>query len=802
MKFVLGIVFLLVSTVAANAQSSVQIRAAEHPDYSRLVVPLGQDVSWVQSGEGRKVLITFPGLRTKFALDDVFARMPRTRIVAVVAKDTTLGSAVELTLNCSCKITTARIGSRFLAIDVSRDENSGVASASRRLINPYSEAEVDVIETTPPVIPVSDHGVAPQIEAEGVRTTPPNADFVDMPTQAGGDVNSPAVEQSGVSAQAELVVSADSPEAIRPPLAEIRDDLENQLSSAASEGLLDLAERHSGADPIATDEETFEIDDLESKEAGETTEDLIETALLHSQIKMRSALDNSARMAPANRDQKRCVSDSALNVARWTSGHPLAVELGVLRREIVTEYGSVDTRAVADLAKLYIINGFGREARDVLSLVSAEHRDNALLRELALVVEARALPENSILAGADECEGRISMWRAVAGLEALDQETERGAAILAAFSELPPELRRIAGDGIASTALQSGDEHAASVVIGILDRTPGSPTPEERLMRAEHAIKTGDGDQGDTMLHELALESDSHRLSTLLVRADEIIARSSDVPDHLVDDLTIELRQVQGTEIGLEALQKTAKLKSMAGDIFDALHLLEMAGHEHPEAAEALTETTLEILQDLDPDTLPDADYARLILDSADMLGTDQASANVRQKFARSLLDRGLPNVSLAILTGPETLDVAAVRILKAETLLMLDRPLETLETLGDLPQEKAARLRSQAHVRLGSLDNAFLSLASLSSNDPERSKLAALSRNWQEVDVSALPVTLQGFVGVVSHETDDEDDFHARDANVRQSETTGDQPSLRGIKDKLDAATELRGSTLRLIAE
>lgn len=793
-------IFLL-SAASVLAQSKLHVRAAEHPDYSRLIVPIDQNTDWVMSQEGRKSTVTFSGMRSQFALDEIFARMPRTRIVGVSSRVEPLGSALELTLNCSCDVTTSRIGSRFVAIDVKRSESAQNRKSAKRLLNPHAMADPTHSppehETTSKSMREHDQKLHAEV---GAVSTP-------MSEDAHTDEHLPESpshhEQSDQTHSAEHIEKPQENHEPRGPLDQIRDDLRAQLSSAAMEGLLEFSERPEAAefadqitmlDEVPTHEDVHGGDSL----SGKALIDLLN----NKQIFTRSALDLDGRRQAGLEKKTSCTSDVSLNVARWTTGEPLIDELGSLRKEIVTEYGKVNKRAVIDLARLYILNGFGREAIAVLELSPAKVRDGDLLRELALIVEGRKLPENSILENSGECEGRISLWRTVAGLELLDQESDRGATILKAFSELPPELRRIAGDKIAGKSLDAGDNAAVSEVIGILDRTPGKRTPNENLVRAEHSTNIGEAEEAKALIQHLLKDEGHLRISAMLMEADRILNSDQPVPHDMISDLNIELRQAQETEFILPIYTKMAMLDSKKGRYFEALKRVDSAKIEIPNDTKILNKTARKILDSVPAEALEDANYARLILENLNYLEKDRESEALRRKFAKSLLLRGLPNVSLALLEGSNALQNSETRMLHAETLLTLNQPQNALKALGNLDSERAMRMRSQAHVKLGSISNAYLSLAGLKPEDSERGKYAVLSRNWNEVDPDILPEVLGNFANTMktsslSGVTDTDLGSGTQSERAQSLRLSGDEtPSLQSIQNRLSASVELRNST------
>ncbi|MHA3915586.1 hypothetical protein [Halovulum sp. GXIMD14793] len=758
---------------AAAAQPVIQVRAAEHPGYSRLIVPLPGDATWVISQDGPVSTVVFPGLRAEFDLSGVFNRMPRTRVVALASRNTALGTALDLTLTCSCEVNAERIGSRFLAIDVSRETSANAPTAARRVLNPF--AVQDEGAEAPPSKPAAEQSADAQEIAEPTQSDVSEAALADRPRS---DAEMAEMKPSAANGTPNTMPSTTTTKTTEAdaPLTQVQRDLRAQFANAAAEGLLQLAEPQVTPPSTYMQEQTVpdqvqgadQAED-ENEEQGDDTAQTptlaqLAARLADAQIKTRLPLAVSDIAAETAETRPACNSDMALNVARWGSGLPMVEEIGMMRRDVVSEYGTVDTEAVADLARLYLLNGFGREAKAVLSLASGAPRDHDLLAELADVIEGQPVPSDGVLARSGDCEGRISMWRAVAGFEMLDRETERGDAILRAFSELPPELRRIAGQNIASRALDDGRIEAAASILEILDRTPGSRGALENIARAELSNELGEVRRATTLIADVESTNVAERREALLMRARSVLDESSEVPGNLISDLAIEQRLLRGTDEAVTISLVMAELETRRGQPFVALDILEQ---DHVIRAAPIPEAARKILDEMDPASLSEGDYVRLVARGTKYLGRDGFSETLRTGFARELNMRGLPNMALEILKASKAMPTAEQRLLRAELEIALSMPRDALETLADMRGTETAQLRSHAHLLLGSPAGAFQSLADLPQSNPQRNKFAALSQNWSEVKPDALPSSFRGFAASFSLEA-------AENADIQQSGLEG----------------------------
>lgn len=779
-RIYLALLFCMVS-LPVYAQERILVRAAEHPEYSRLIISLSSDSTWVISSEGRKTLVTFTGQRMDFEMGNIFARMPRTRIVGVVDKDTPLGSALELTLNCSCVVEATRVGSRYLAIDVKRAEAGAHEKVARRLLNSHAKEPVNTHEieaNDDPQMHHTDADVAPLQDEAEAKPDHMQADALDMHA----DQMPPEVTEESAHSEA---------------LSIMRDELTSQLSHAAQEGLLDLVEvpEHHDPDQTMDKEHAQNGEDLLLKDR-DMTRLLLEGALDNAQITTRSPLDRESSGSKAEAKVHVCTNDTSLNVARWSSDEPVMDQIGTLRRALISDYGNVDDKAVGALARFYILNGFGREASSVLDMARTEFRDKALLSDLALVVEGREVPDTGALSVSDNCEGRVSMWRAVAGLEPLDPDTAHGEVILNAFSELPPELRRIAGQGIAERAIHTGEQAAAEEVIRILDRTPGPRNIHEQYLRADLSVRTGFSHRTDKMIAELEQGSNAETQRGLLLRARAVLENDQHVPDSLINDLEIEQRLVRGSSEGLEISKSLAKLFAQRGEQFAAMATLREAKIDHPSEVASLQHVGRKVLDDLDIAHVEAGDYVRLVLENSDFLTNDKESVALRRKFAQTFREQGLANAALALLDTSGALETSEIRLLRAQVYLDLDEPENTLETLTGLTQSHASRLRADAHVKQGSLDQAFHSIASLSNDDADRSKLALLSGNLSEMNQSSLEQKMLPFaqnLNKAAEGTQPPTGGAASALNASNQQVTDSDLTLGALRAQLDSASAFR---------
>ncbi|MEO0387960.1 MAG: hypothetical protein AAF281_10580, partial [Pseudomonadota bacterium] len=236
----------LLGPVPAAAQDRLLVRSAEHPNYSRLLVTVPQGTTWALSRDGRNASVSFQGLRQAFMLENIFDRMPRTRIVSVDGGVDALGATLDLTLACSCGVEVSRVGSRFVAIDVTRDASAAADPLRRRVLTaprrtPETQAPDALADDTAatPEAPPAAPPVALTVEAAR-PIAPPAAEGGDPVAAPARGGPAPTLLTAGRGARAN---PAPTPPAAGPEDLSVREigaALLDGLETAAAEGLIDL----------------------------------------------------------------------------------------------------------------------------------------------------------------------------------------------------------------------------------------------------------------------------------------------------------------------------------------------------------------------------------------------------------------------------------------------------------------------------------------------------------------------------------------------------------------------------------
>ncbi len=221
---------LMLMVEQAFGQDVAALRSGEHSTFSRIVVDAPPPPNWSARHRGRDVVVVLPGLDLTGA-EDIFSRMPRTRILSVLRT----ARGLRLRLGCNCPVQAFALDGRHVVIDV-RDPDS-----------------MPVVE---------------------------QPDLVRQPSRQAAEPEPVAADVGDALAETEPA----------PDLASARQALVRELTRAADQGLLDFIEpperdtaARPGARPQGSTDESSPSD----------IETAIDTLRHDDQIRVRTAYDDS-----------------------------------------------------------------------------------------------------------------------------------------------------------------------------------------------------------------------------------------------------------------------------------------------------------------------------------------------------------------------------------------------------------------------------------------------------------------------------------------------------------------------------
>ncbi|MEM8787753.1 MAG: hypothetical protein AAGE76_05795 [Pseudomonadota bacterium] len=705
----MSIIVLMVMPFAAAAAEP--IRAIEHPEYSRLVLPVEQGDTWTLGREGRRAALRIAGATRSYRLEGVFDRMPRDRIRAVSQAPGGNGTVLTLELGCDCDVSVTRLGSLYLALDVRRLDADGgqVAQSPTRLQGigpPEAELPPDTSGSRKPAA-LADAPPAPDAPADPVPETPVTA-------------AEPASD----------------------PVLAAREALIRQLNQAAEEGILSFAPsiEDSADELVAVPPAPATAGSLPpSRDTGapappaRTGPATLSALAARDHLTVRGGLVLQKTAEPEAKEH--CPPPMAFDfLPKVDAPSDPGASIAQARLALLTEDGSVSAEGAAALVRVYMGLGFGRESRAVLNLApeTTPHRD--LLRQLASLVESGSGVAGPPLGTAANCPGAARLWRILAEMEAYPADEADKQEISDALESLPPRLRRLLGSRLASIALVAGNADAARRTLDVLDRTPGAMDAAERAARSNTLISEARPERAAEISAPALDLSGPADPELLLAHAEAVLQSGAPITENLsaAMDAVSEASPVQ-TQAGFALRLVSARVTAAQGRPRDALaelRALEAMVPEHADRAVALGQ---DILRDLSSVQIAPEEFVRSVLESDHLLTLGDAM--LRQDIAVRLLDAGLPNAVEAIFnTQGDGLLNADARVLLAQARHMRGDHAGALEKLQGLESAEARRLRAEAHRSAGAIEAAFDAVRQLDPTDATRNKLALLAGTWDAV--------------------------------------------------------------------
>ncbi len=597
MRVRLACLALALWPLAAGAED-VRIRSGEHAGFSRLVLEFGERPPWsLRLGDRRATVLLGPGDR-RLDAEDVFARIPRTRIRAV----TVTAEGLELELGCDCAVTAFEVRGAALAIDVAD------APASREVlrdVTPTAATGNDADQTTAP-----DVAVAP------LPIEPPA--MTDAPMRGSADAGPP------VRPPRTTVPVAPSPDA-GPALpaadgerGRVLTELTAAIARATTQGKLRLAPT--------------------PPEAGAVRPDALLADPAAANLRLRLP-GEEAWLPDTPAAGSNCRDPASLDVASWVPADRAPAEaIAALQARLAPDLDRIDEAQALALARLYVGLGFGAEARAVLAALAPGHPEAALLEDMARIVDGDPVRSDA-LSGEAGCPGRAQLWVALAtGTEAEARD------IIVAIGELPMALRRLLAPRVMSQLAAEGDAFAAETVRGPVERAEGPHGASFELVAAQVEARR-DGQPDLAAIRDLAAgrgPSADEAIAVLL----ELAHEAGDRPDGATLARAVTRAQdLRGTDLGLRLEIGLIHAFLVADDFAQAaawLGKVVVAEPIPPDDRTALARDFFMALGARAPDEALLVHAAAFAESVADLVRGDQSGETV----AARLVDLGLPDLA------------------------------------------------------------------------------------------------------------------------------------------------------------
>lgn len=413
-----------------------------------------------------------------------------------------------------------------------------------------------------------------------------------------------------------------------------------------------------------------------------------------------------------------CLPDSALSVADWGKARRPLDLLAEARSGLFGEFDILDQEAVLRAVRVHVYLGFGAEARQYGALLSPPPGELLPLLSMARLIDGETDPSTPF-AGMLACDGAAALWAALAYDRLPAGSRANTDAIVRSFVALPAHLRSLLGPRLAEV-LREDHPDAARMVRDALERTPDVPTETIALLDAETDLVSGDPTAALTHAAD-AVASGGATTESLLALVEAHFRSGTPLDPKVVDAVQSLAGEVRGTDAEPAVQRAVVLALALSGQVDKAFARVSPTGQDLADLWKVVAE------RGEDNEVL-----ARAILPDGDT--PPEVGPDTAERLAVRLMDMGFPDAARDWL-GPSGLDDPEPRrLIAARIELARGDARQALTLLQSLEGEEAARLRAQAQMDLGALDQAQETLSDIGETD-EATRLAVWQADWADVE-------------------------------------------------------------------
>ena len=722
-----ALVLLVGLTAWPLSAETVMIRSGEHPGFTRLVLQPESPHDWQFGRTATGYELRLKGNRLSFDTDGVFHRILRQRISAV--EPLPRPGTLALISSCACFAKAAQLSDGKIVIDIV----DGTPPANSPFEQPLDEGAVAVAHPLPHPGQARGEG-QPRISDATLSYRPTENDAASLPIYW-RDILQTTQKPSGEKAESAPPSMAEKPTAMLPlllppsipatdglppmklPSPKVRAteaELLLQLSRAAAQGMVTLAEpekkpRHAAPPPSAPDGPAPLADEI----------------AFHAETSMDRDANANPMAQHLTAQGQDCVSDEALALTHWGTDESAPEQLTRARAHLTGEFDKPDPEAVRSLARLYLHLGMGAEARQVLRAFSDQSDEARLLNTLGQIIDDQTpMPENPFT-GMQDCDTSAALW-AFLVRPADTAESVNAAAVVRAFSGLPPPLRAALGPRLSDRFIRAGNPAAARDIRNAMARS-GDTTENRNLGMVDASL--AEPAQALKKLDQLAKGNDDLAVEAAMAALRNRLDRGEEVDAKQVEGIAALAFEHGDSPLGSELAALEIEARAAVGDYGGAARRLEERQTEYPDTdLRPLTRLVLKRLTDSGDDTA----FLQLYFHKSatiDAALTDPAAGyDTLLPIAARLAKLGFPAETSALLPGPAG-HTNEGRAILARAALAEFAPDKALGLLDGLPGSDAALLRSEALVMQKNYGAAATQLADIGAQE----KLARAY--WQSGD-------------------------------------------------------------------
>lgn len=341
-----------------------------------------------------------------------------------------------------------------------------------------------------------------------------------------------------------------------------------------------------------------------------------------------------------------CDALAADPLGRFAEPENFAIQKARITAELYTERLDLDTDAAIDLARLYLSQGLGAEARQILDMAGQQTSGVSFLADIAVLIEdPDAVPRERLDAFAHCAAGNV-LWPVLA--ESQEQMSDDlGWQVARAAEALPRRLLRAIAPRLIANLIISGQSDPANLVDKIIDRTGG---PGGKSM-ADVLLATDESEQ-EVILDGIAQSNTDEAATASAMLVDRHVKAGKTVPEPLSDLVASHAEeQRHGDTSGMLRKAEAFSLISR-GEFEPALGILKSGALDGTEQADTVAQFFSELSRKGDTVT-----FLKIALSETDLAFT--APSAVRQAIAARLYENNFLAAASVLLDTHDPLEPA-----------------------------------------------------------------------------------------------------------------------------------------------
>lgn len=522
----------------ANASLSepILVRSGEHDNFTRLVLPIPESVTWNLDNRAALSILTLEEFDDGFDLSQAFNIIPRTRLTALLAQSSTL----EIQLACDCPVS-AFVEEQFLVIDIfdeifkEQNDDTIIDNNNNTLESRFLYGEL-----------------------------------------LWGNVNSNSTVNTlgPVDEAAEIVEMQQLPE--KAIVQETQDRLLEAFSSAASQGLVTV-KQHSdlGKYKVKQNSTNSTIYDSSSEISGSSRS-------LTGNIRVSDSKDIPPNSTRENLSFSGavCPDPNLFDVSSWGTEESVSYQLGKSNKELYDDLERINIIEVKKRAQLYLYFGFGAEAIDTLSLVEGLIVEHPELVDLARIMEFNHVKNPRMLHRFADCDSLVALWSILAADEIPIEASINAPAALRALANLPSHLKYFLAPELSDRLLKRGDTVNAKIAIRSFEDLSLGTEARPNLVQAKVYSAQRKSVTAAGILDDIVESASFEAPEAISAIVNVHIAEETKVPAQIALLAEAYAFELQNSEYGEEMLETFIQASASSGQYAKSINALTLEGKD------------------------------------------------------------------------------------------------------------------------------------------------------------------------------------------------------------------------------